>query len=343
MPAMQRDARLVAVSFDPGPAGRAIIAAALGDAALGDAALGDAATIAVLPDLAPGARAATLARAAVLLARNTDRDLSPDERSALAGMTLIQFVPAGIDFIPIGDLPAGVPVASNAGAYSAPMAEHALAMALAAAKRLIPEHEELRRGAFNQQAPNRMLAGLTAGILGFGGIGQATARLMRAFGMRVHAVNRSGKTAEAVDWIGTTGQLDTLLAASDVLVISAPLTQKTVRLIGARALGLMKPDAILVNLARGEIIDEPALFAHLKAQPRFTACIDAWWVEPVRHGSFRMDHPFMTLPNVIGSPHNSGVVPQTAVVAVQSAAANCLRALRGEPVHNIVTADDRYL
>ena len=148
---------------------------------------------------------------------------------------------------------------------------------------------------------------------------------------------------EAVDWIGATAKLDELLAASDVLVISMPLTRKTVGLIGARELGLMKPDAILVNLARGEIVDEAALFAHLQAHPRFTACIDAWWVEPVRHGSFRMDQPFMTLPNVIGSPHNSGVVPQTGVAAMQFAAANCLRALRGEAVHNIVKPEDRFL
>ena len=330
---MQRDTRLVAVSFDPGPAGRATIAAALGEGA----------EIAVLPDLDATARAAALSRAAVLLARNTDRDLAPAERAALAGMRLIQFVPAGIDFIAVGDLPAGVKVASNAGAYSAPMAEHALALALAAAKRLIPEHEELRRGVFNQMAPNRMLAGRTAGILGFGGIGQATARLLRAVGMKVHALNRSGRTAEPVDWIGTTADLDALLAASDVLVVSIPLTRATEGLIGARELGLMKPDATLINLARGEIIDEAALFAHLQANPGFTAGIDAWWIEPVRHGRFAMDHPFMTLPNVIGSPHNSASVPQTGPEGLRLAAENCARALRGEAVRNLVTDADRYL
>jgi len=261
----------------------------------------------------------------------------------LAGAKLVQFVPAGIDFIPLGDLPPGVPVASNAGAYSAPMAEHALAMALAAAKRLVPEHEALKRGEFNQGKMNRSLAGLTAGILGFGGIGKATARLMRALGMRVHAVNRSARTDEAIDWIGGTTDLDALLAASDVLVVSVPLTRATEGMIGARELGLMKPDAILVNLARGEIIGEAALFPHLLAHPGFTACIDAWWIEPVRHGRFAMDHPFMDLPNVLGSPHNSASVAENGPEGLRLAAGNCLRALRGEPVRNLVTDADRYL
>ncbi len=321
------------LGFDPGAAGRAII----------EGAIGGAADIRMLPALDATARRAALRGAAVLLTRNTARDLLPGEAPLLAGASLIQFLPAGIDFIPLGDLPPDVPVASNAGAYSAPMAEHALALTLAAAKRLIPEHEALKRGEFNQMAPNRTLAGMTAGIIGFGGIGQATARLMRALGMHIHAINRSGTTTEPVDWIGTTAQLDTLLAASDVVVVSIPLTRATEGLIGARELGLMKPDAILVNLARGEIVGEAALFAHLQSHPGFTACIDAWWIEPVRHGRFAMDLPFMTLANVIGSPHNSASVPSTGPEGIRLAAENCLRALRGEPVRNLVTDADRYL
>src|SRR6266702_8154843 len=100
------------------------------------------------------------------------------------GARLIQFVIGGVDFIPLGELPEGVPVATNGGGYAESMAEHALAMALAAAKRLVLEHENLKRGQFNQFTRNRMLAGRVCGIFGFGGIGAATGRLMHGIGMR---------------------------------------------------------------------------------------------------------------------------------------------------------------
>lgn len=322
---------LLVASFDPGERGRAVVPAALGGAA----------DVVYLADLADEARAGVLRRATVLLARNTGTELRPSEPPLLAQAKLIQFMSAGVDFIPLDALPPGVPLACNAGAYAAPMAEHALALALAAAKRLFVEHAALARGTFNQFTPNRMLAGRTCGILGFGGIGVATARLMRALGMRVHAVNRRGRSDEPVDWIGTDAELGQLLESTHVLVISVPLMRATRGLIGAAELARMKPDAILINLARGEIIDEAALYAHLVANAGFTACIDAWWVEPVRHGAFQMDHPFMDLPNVIGSPHNSASVPEAREFALRNALANCRRVLAGEPPLHLVAADAR--
>jgi phosphoglycerate dehydrogenase-like enzyme len=188
-----------------------------------------------------------------------------------------------------------------------------------------------------------MLRGGVCGILGFGAVGIATARLLRAFGMKIHAINRRGASPEPVDWIATTDRLDEMLRAADLLVISAALTQTTEGLIGARELGLMKEDAILVNVARGEIVDEAALYAHLKAHPRFCAGIDAWWVEPVRHGRFTMAYPFLDLPNVIGSPHNSAGGGVWRDVSLRRAVANCRRAILGDTPWNLIGPDERML
>ena len=97
-----------------------------------------------------------------------------------------------------------------------------------------------------------MLRGGVCGILGFGNVGVATARLMRAFGMKIHAINRRGASDEPTDWIATADPLDEMLRVADVLVISAALTTATEGLIGARELDLMKENAILINVARGE-------------------------------------------------------------------------------------------
>jgi phosphoglycerate dehydrogenase-like enzyme len=306
-------------------------------------ALGDAAEAVYLTDLDDAARADALRNADALLARTT-RELRQGEIALLKDVRLVQFINAGIDFVPLAEMPAGVLVATNGGAYAEPMAEHALAMALAGAKRLLVEHAALTRGEFNQFARNRMLAGGVCGILGFGGIGVATARLARGIGMRVHAINRRGMSEEQVDWMGTPDQLDALLDASDLLVICTPLTPTTLGMIGAQQLARMKDDAILVNVARGEIVDERALYERLVACPRFTACIDAWWIEPVRHGVFRMDQPFMTLPNVIGSPHNSAAaISGTGTVGLQRAIANIKRALAGVTPLYQVPPEDRMM
>ncbi|HKK31861.1 MAG TPA: 2-hydroxyacid dehydrogenase, partial [Alphaproteobacteria bacterium] len=305
--------------------------------------LGDAGSVVYLTELGENEAREALDKATAVFAQRMNQ-LPGDVGDLLAGSCrLLQFHSAGVDYLPLKHLPDDLPIAGNGGAFAEPMAEHGLAMALAAAKRLFIEHEKLKACEFNQFVRNKMLAGSVAGILGFGGIGAATGKLMRAIGMKVHAIKRSGKTDEPVDWIGTPDQLDEVLAASDVLVLSLPLTRNTEKLLNAEKLALMKPDAILVNLARGEIIDEAALYAHLKANPDFTACLDAWWVEPVRHGRFEMGHPFLDLPNVIGSPHNSASVGAWRGVAVRRAVENCARALRGEMPWHLIGPEERLL
>jgi phosphoglycerate dehydrogenase-like enzyme len=324
-------------------AGKLVVAFKLDDAqrATVTEALDGAGELICLRDLDDAGREAALRAAGVVLIWNT-KELKPHEMALIGGVRLLQSMTAGVDFFEFSALPPGLPVAANGGAYAEPMAEHALAMALAAAKRLLVEHAALAAGQFNQMVPNKMLAGGVCGIFGFGGIGIETAKLMRAIGMRIHAINRRGSSEEKIDWMGGVDQLDSLLEASDVLLISAPLTRTTRGIFDAAALARMKPDAILINLARGELIDEAALFAHLQSHPRFTACIDAWWIEPARHGRFAMAQPFMTLPNVIGSPHNSATVSGAwRLLALRRAAENCRRALLGETPRFLVREEEK--
>jgi phosphoglycerate dehydrogenase-like enzyme len=305
--------------------------------------LSGAAEAIYLVDLLPPDRAAALGRATALLSHDTSQELHPDEIPLIRNARLLQFTAAGIDWVPTRDLPRELPIAANKGGGAEPMSEHIAALALAAAKRLFIEHDSLKRGEFNQRSANRMLRGGVCGIFGFGNVGVATARLMRAFGMKIHAINRRGASDEPTDWIATADHLDEMLRVADILVISAPLTTATEGLIGARELDLMKENAILINVARGEIVDEAALYEHLVAHPHFFAGIDAWWVEPVRHGRFAMGHPFLNLPNVIGSPHNSAGGGTWRDQYLRRAVQNCRRAILGETPRNLIGADEQML
>jgi phosphoglycerate dehydrogenase-like enzyme len=296
-----------------------------------------------LSDVATADREAVLKGAGAILSNDVGDELSSSERQMIGGARLLQFTAAGIDWVPIAELPPGLPVAGNGGASAEPMAEHIVAMAMACAKRLFIEHDNLKRGEFNQRTPTKMLRGGVCGILGLGGVGVATARLMRGLGMTVHAINRSGKSDEPLDWIGTPDRLGEMLAAADVFVVCLALTRHTLGMIGARELGLMKDDAILINVARGEIVDEAALYARLLAHPRFYAGIDAWWIEPVRHHRFEMGHDFLSLPNVVGSPHNSAGGGVWRDVSLRRAVANCRRALVGEPVLHLARDEERMM
>ena len=297
-----------------------------------------AAEIVILPDYPSesGDRGEALRSARALMGWFPSAELSDDDLEALRDVGMIQLLSAGADMVPLDAVPPGALLAANVGGYAEPIAEHTIAMALALAKRLPQKHAELADGRFEQLPLNRWIAGSTCAILGFGGIGRAVARLMRALGSRIHAVNTTGRTDEPVEFCGTLADLDRVLGAADILVIALPLTPETDGLISLRELGLMKPGAILVNVARGAIVDQSALYEHLRTHPDFTAGIDTWWVEPIVHGEFRVDFPFFDLPNLLGSPHNSGFLPGVDLIAARRAAENVARWLRGEQPNGVV-------
>lgn len=305
------------------------------------ATLGDVADVRFLADVPASDRERVLRAARAVMTYHPFRDLGEAELGRLESCALIQCLTAGIDYLPLSRLPAQIPVAYNAGAFAEPMAEHVLAMALAGAKRLRGEHIEMQDGAFNQFVTTRQVAGATCGILGYGETGRAVARLMRALDVRIQAVNRRGETDEDVDFIGTLDDTARVISASDFVVVTLSLTKRTVRLIDRAMLERFRPDAVLINVARGEIVDEDALYEHLRANPAFTACLDAWWVEPVRHGRFESRHDFLGLPNVIGSPHNSAMTEGSLAVAARRGAQNVRRLLTGETPRFIAGDDEK--
>jgi phosphoglycerate dehydrogenase-like enzyme len=220
------------------------------------------------------------------------------------------------------------------------MAEHVLGMVLALAKQLFVQHANMKRGEFDDVSASRMLRGSVCGILGFGGIGQATARLMRALGAKIYAVNTSGRSAEPADFLGTLNDLQHVLETGDIVVVTLPLNRSTKGLIGGRELRWMKNRAILINVARGDIIEEQALYERLIAHPEFLAGIESWWIEPFSHGEFRTHYPFFDLPNFLGCPHNSAKVPGMMLEATRHALKNVVRYLKQEPIKGTVRRGD---
>jgi phosphoglycerate dehydrogenase-like enzyme len=285
-------------------------------------------------------RSAALKRAHVLISMLFPREVAKDEYGLLENLALLQAVVAGVDFMPLDQLPVGAMLCANVGAWADPMAEHILGMILALGKNLLPNHLKLVRGEFDQSTMSKRFRGGVAGILGFGGIGKATSKLLRALGMHIHAINSTGQTQEPVDFIGRIEDLNSVLSVSDAVLVSFPLTKRTRHLIGAEQFARMKPDAIFVNAARAEIVQEEALYAHLKEHPNFRAGTDVWWHEPMTHGTFRVGYPFFGLENFLGSPHNSPIVAGVFREALTQAVQNVRSFLTGAEIRGEVIRSD---
>ena len=303
--------------------------------------LEDIANVHFLADKTGNERIELLNGAEVVIALSfSQKEIDPTEISRLENMRFVQLIYAGADNIPFARISEDIALASNAGAFAEPIAEHVLALTLALAKNLFTKYKLLREGRFDRSGFNRQLRDGICGIIGLGGNGRKIAEIMRAMGMKVYGINRSGKTEAPVDFMGTVTDMKKVLQAADVVVVTPPLTRETRNLLGKKELTWMKPDAILINVGRGDVINQQALYTHLESNPDFRAGIDTWWSEPTGKDAFNLDYPFFDLPNIIGSPHVADHVPRSMPHATRIALENVRNFLMGKDIRGVLNRND---
>jgi phosphoglycerate dehydrogenase-like enzyme len=258
---------------------------------------------------------------------------------------LMQSVATGIELIDLAALPRGVAVC-NAFGHETAITEYVLMTMLVWSHRFHEIAEEFRtRSSWRPSSimsgpPHGEILGKTVGIVGLGRVGREVARRAAAFGCRILAANRSPRAAgDGVERVFPLGEIDRLLPACDFVVLATALGPETERLIDARRLALMKRSAFLINIARGAVIDEEALYCALRDRAIGGAAIDVWWQYPsaaepqCRPSRF----PFHELPNVIMTPHCSGWTDGMVARRWAEIAENIDRFVRGETPLNIVT------
>ena len=225
---------------------------------------------------------------------------------------------------------AGIPVANVGAANAIGVAEQAIMFMLCLLKRALYFHAKTARGEWGQQDVFSLgmleLHGKTLGIVGMGHIGREVAARAKAFGCRIAYHDLVALPAEEEKALGAERmELDDLLRAADIVSLHVPLTPETTRLIDAERLGLMKPEAYLLNLARGEVVDEAALAEALEEGRLAGAGIDVFAQEPVDPGN-----PLLASDKVILSPHVAGGTNESRVRMITVTIENVTRALTGE-------------
>ncbi|MBL8699129.1 MAG: phosphoglycerate dehydrogenase [Alphaproteobacteria bacterium] len=262
-------------------------------------------------------------------------------------LRLMQVPGAGYDGIDLKALPRGTTLC-NCFEHEPGVSEYAMLAMLEWSVRLGHADADMRRGDWSRSsrfggAPDGELAGRTVAIVGLGRIGRAVARRAKAFEMRVVAANRTVRPDEPnVDAFYGLDRIDDALRQADFVVLGCALTDETRGLIGARALAAMKPGAVIVNVARGPVIDEAALFEALSKRRIGGAVIDTWWRYPAGPADdlSAWPHRFDKLDNVILSAHIAGWTTGTVERRTQVMAANLDRLARGEALANILVSGE---
>jgi glyoxylate reductase len=268
-----------------------------------------------------------------LLTDRIDRRLM---EAAGNSLKVISQMAVGYDNIDIQAATAlGIPVGNTPGVLTETTADFAWALLMAAARRVVEADKLTRAGGWKTWGPMFMLGtdvfGATLGIVGFGRIGQAVARRAAGFNMRILFYDRNPSKEAAEIYHATWMPLAGLLAESDFVTIHTSLNDETLHMIGAEQFQQMKPTAILVNTARGQIVDQPALAAALRARTIAAAAIDVTETEPIP-----AEDPLLSLDNLVICPHIASASIQARSKMAVMAADNLLAGLNRTRLPNCI-------
>ncbi|MGY5881793.1 MAG: 2-hydroxyacid dehydrogenase [Candidatus Thorarchaeota archaeon] len=267
-------------------------------------------------------------------------------------LKMIQTFSAGVDNIDFSaiqkkdDL-----IICNSHINAAEVAEYAITLLLAVAKNIIPNDKELRKGnwvyAFGGPNPNVEIRKKTCLIVGLGNIGSEIAKRLRGFDVTIQAATQSGmsKHAELVEKLVKIDEVKHLIKEADFIILSLPLTPDSKGLVNEEFISQMKPSSILVNISRGPIIEEKALFDALRENKIRGAGLDVWWRYPTKWrgtGIPPSDIPFQDLENLVASPHRAGYSENTEREYFQFAGENILRFIQGKTPLNVIDSNRGY-
>lgn len=259
-----------------------------------------------------------------------------DVLDRLPGVKIVSNYGVGVDHIDVAACAArGIPVANTPSVLDGATADMGMTLLLATARRLIEGDRYARSPEFLVHDPGYMLGfeahSTTLGILGLGAIGRQVARRAKGFDMQILYHNRR-RRPEIEEELGVEYvSFDDLLARSDYLTLTCPLTPETTNIIDAAALEKMKPTACLVNIARGAVVDTAALTEALEKGVIRSAGLDVTEPEPLPR-----DHPLLKMDNVVIAPHLGSATVETRRMMAKNSVENLFRGLRGEPLLNEV-------
>jgi len=274
----------------------------------------------------------------------------PDEYIKVSSrLKFIQILSAGADRFNFKLLKEkGITLATVSGANASTVAEHAILLILALSRRLVFMDKALKEGKWIPYKHETMIEevyGKNLGIIGYGNIGSEIAKRAYCLGMKIYVIKRNPlkgvKYRRLLKYVGGPESLDYVLRISDYVVLSVPLTKETLGLIGERELRLMKKTAYLINVSRGPVIDEKALYRALTEGWIAGAGLDVWWLYPPHKGA-PSTLGIHKLPNVIATPHKAGWSKEARRRALILAARNVRAFLKGKKVINVVDYEKGY-